>query len=133
MAAMNREMFVSGTGDLARTPFEDVIGVMEPKGSVFRFDHFPFELSGSFTGGRFELPADTSRKLLSGLLMALPMLKENSEIVLEDGYEHYDAADDTLRVLEEFGIRIQRSGNIFIIKGGQKYISPAGFDLSDLA
>ena len=132
MAAMNREMFVSGSGDLARTPFEDVIGVMEPKGSVFRFDHFPFELSGDFTGGRFELPRDTSRKFLSGLLMALPMLKENSEIVLEDGYEHYDAAEDTIRVLEEFGIRIQRSGNIFIIKGGQKYISPAGFDLSDL-
>ena len=132
MAATNREVFVSGTGDLARTPFEDIIGVMEPKGCVFRFDHFPFELSGSFTGGRFELPADTNRKFLSGLLMALPMLKENSEIVLEEGYEHYSEAEDTLHVLEEFGIRIQRSGNIFIIKGGQKYISPAGFDLSDL-
>ena len=31
-----------------------------------------------------------------------------------------------------FEIKIQRSDNIFIIKGGQKYISPAGFDLSDL-
>ncbi len=132
MAASGREVFVSGSGELAKTPFDDVIEVMEPKGSVFRFDHFPFELSGDFTGGRFELPKSVDKKFLSGLLMALPMVKQNSEIVLEEGYEHYDYAEDTMRVLEEFGVRIQRSDNIFIIKGGQKYISPAGFDLSDL-
>ena len=54
MAALKKEAFVSGTGQLAKTPFNDIIETMEPMGSVFRFDHFPFELSGELRSGDFK-------------------------------------------------------------------------------
>ena len=132
MAAMKKEVFVSGTGTLAKTPFNDMIEAMEPMGSVFRFDHFPFELSGELRPGEFRFGKDVSQEFLSGLLMALPILEGDSVIEIEDAPDSYEYIDKTVRVLREFGITVERNTNTFVIKGNQKYISPTGFEIYDL-
>ncbi|MDO4481700.1 MAG: 3-dehydroquinate synthase [Bacillota bacterium] len=132
MAALKKEVFVSGTGELAKTPFTDMIEAMEPMGSVFRFDHFPFELSGELRPGEFRFGKDVSEEFLSGLLMALPVLEGDSKIEIEEEPDSFEYADKTIRVLREFGITVERNSCTFVVKGNQKYVSPAGFEIYDL-
>ncbi|MBE6020783.1 MAG: 3-dehydroquinate synthase [Clostridiales bacterium] len=132
MAALKKEAFVSGTGQLAKTPFNDIIETMEPMGSVFRFDHFPFELSGELRSGDFKFDSSVCEIFLSGLLMALPLLEGDSTVVINGGLGSYEYTDKTIRVLKEFGVSIEKNGDGFAIKGDQKYISPKGFEINDL-
>lgn len=132
MAALKKEAFVSGTGELAKTPFNDMIEAMEPMGSVFRFDHFPFELSGELRAGEYEFDSNVSIVFLSGLLMALPLVEGDSRITIEGGLESYESIDKTIRVLKEFGVSVEKNEDGFAVKGDQKYISPKGFEINDL-
>ena len=132
MAALKKEAFVSGTGELAKTPFNDMIEAMEPMGSVFRFDHFPFELSGELRAGEYKFDSNVSIVFLSGLLMALPLVEGDSRITIEGGLESYESIDKTIRVLKEFGVSVEKNEDGFAVKGDQKYISPKGFEINDL-
>ena len=82
----------------------------------------PITISGLLKPGKYELDGDISAQFLSGLLFSLPLLKGDSTIEVPDlvskGY-----VDLTVDVLERFGIIIKRKGDIFYIKGNQKYKS----------
>ncbi|MBQ6496373.1 MAG: 3-phosphoshikimate 1-carboxyvinyltransferase [Firmicutes bacterium] len=93
----------------------------------------PKHLSGRLTGGTFRLPGDVSSQYVTGLLMALPLVKEDSEIVVEGRLQSRPYVDLTLQVLREAGIRIDeresltetKTETIFSVSGGQAYHLPA--------
>lgn len=69
------------------------------------------------------IPVDGSRtsQLLSGLLMALPGLAADSELVLTGALASRPYVDLTLAVLERCGIVIEESPGGFLIPGGQRF------------
>ena len=69
------------------------------------------------------IPVDGSRtsQLLSGLLMALPGLAADSELVLTGPLASRPYVDLTLAVLERCGIVIEESPGGFLIPGGQRF------------
>ena len=75
--------------------------------------------------GVHELPGDVSSQFASGLLFALPLLGEESEIVLTTPLRSRGYVDMTLRVLREYGISVDETGRGFRIPGGQRYAAPA--------
>lgn len=81
-------------------------------------------LSGQLKGGRFFIDAAISSQYITGLLLALPILKEDSEIVLQGKVVSKDYINITLSVLEKAGVQYQKSGNSIIIKGNQEYLLP---------
>ena len=69
------------------------------------------------------IPVDGSRtsQLISGLLMALPGLAADSELVLTGPLASQPYVDLTLAVLERCGIVIEERPGGFLIPGGQRF------------
>ena len=61
--------------------------------------------SGKLKGGEFTIAANISSQFISGLLFAIPLLKEASRIRLTGAVESKGYILMTIRALEQFGIR----------------------------
>ena len=81
----------------------------------------PKHLIGKLTGGTFCLPGNISSQYVTGLLMALPILQEDSVISIDGRLQSRPYVDMTLSVLQKAGIEIEETEHEFKIKGGQRY------------
>ena len=88
-------------------------------------DELPVTCSGTLQGGRFTLPGNVSSQYLTGLLFALPLATEDSEIEVTGGLTSASYIDMTIDALRIAGISVERKGNIFRIKGNQQYHMPS--------
>lgn len=80
--------------------------------------------SGQLTGGNFSVPGNISSQYISGLLMALPHLEEDSDLQITGTVEskaYITMTEDVLRIGE---IRLEKSGNDYHIPGSQKGSMP---------
>lgn len=84
----------------------------------------PLVCRGQLTGGHYSLPGNISSQYLTGLLMALPLLGEDSRIEITEGLTSASYVNMTLDAVRRAGISIAGSGNIYTIKGGQQYRLP---------
>lgn len=84
----------------------------------------PKHLAGKLSGGVFCLPGNISSQYVTGLLMALPLLDEDSVIRIEGRLESRPYVDLTRSVLKRAGVCTEEKENEFIIPGGQRYMLP---------
>ncbi len=124
-AALTTKAEFVGRGRLPERPMKELVKVLQIHGKVFSEPFLPFEMSGELSGGIYEIPGDISSQYVSGLLMALPLVKEDSEIKLTTRLTSSGYVDITLKVMEEFGIKICKTKEGYRIKGGQHYVSPS--------
>lgn len=129
MVLKNRATFL-GSGRLPQRPVSPLKEQMEAHGCrFFKSQHENqeeiFTVEGSMTGGTFTLPGNVSSQYITGLLFALPLLPENSRIVLTTSLESAGYVNLTLQVLKDFGIQIETEEDngyyTFLIPGNQKY------------
>ena len=81
------------------------------------------------SGGDYEMPGHISSQYITGLMMALPLIREDSRIIVTSELQSRAYIDITLAVLRDFGIQIETEEKIpgmpvYCIKGGQKYVFP---------
>lgn len=114
----------SGSGRLPERPMEPLISVLKAHGTVFSADRLPFDIAGKLRAGSFELPGDVSSQFVTGLLLALPLLREDSEIVLTSPLQSAPYAELTVSVLDMYRIKISCLDNKYLVPGGQTYASP---------
>lgn len=82
----------------------------------------PITIKGPLRGGHCEIDGSVSSQLLTGLLMALPLAEEDSEIKVKN-LKSKPYIDMTIQLLRSFGISINNTGyDLFNITGMQKYI-----------
>lgn len=90
-------------------------------------------LSGQLTSGDYTLPGNISSQFVSGLLLALPMVRGDSRIIIEGDLESEPYVYMTLDTMEKFGISIPcrkiENGRIYQIKGGQNYMGPETYSV----
>lgn len=88
----------------------------------------PITIKSGMLGGRIiELRSDINSQFLSGLMFALPLLPQDTEIRLSAPFKSKGYIDMTIDILEKFGIKIQNQNyHIFKIRGFQKY-KPADY------
>ena len=125
-AALGRSVVFTGCGRLPERPLREYAKAFEGKGTELRFPDraslfLPLEINGRLQPGVFEMPGNVSSQYISGLLMALPLLAGDSRIVLTSSLESSGYVDITIEVMRRFGVRVIRSGNVFDVKGSQKY------------
>lgn len=123
-AAVTDSFSISGEGRLPERPITELSDQMKQKGCTFSAAKLPFEVSGRLTGGIYKLPGNISSQYITGLLFALPLLPEDSEIILTTALESGAYVDMTITTLEEFNIRIEPTASGFRIPGRQTYCSP---------
>ena len=141
---------IDGCGTLPTRPLKGAAEIMAGFGTVLRpltpapEVHVPLTVQGPLLSGKASVSGKGGSQLISGLLMALPLLPEDSTLHIHDP-KSIPYMFITADVLRRFGIKIGSemeggedfletqdwslcTGITFKIKGGQKY-SPAAFDI----
>ena len=119
-AALGGKYSFIGHGKLMQRPNDELFAVMRAHGiKVEQTDKI--YIDGKLTSGEYKIRGDISSQYISGLLMALPFLCGDSEIVLTTPLCSAPYVEITLEVLKAFGIAIERTGNGFKVCGNQKY------------
>lgn len=141
---------IDGIGTLPTRPLKGAAEIMAGFGTVLRplkpapEVHVPLIVQGPLLPGKTSISGKGGSQLISGLLMALPLLPEDSTLHIHDP-KSIPYMFITADVLRRFGIKIGSemeggedfletqdwslcTGITFKIKGGQKY-SPAAFDI----
>ena len=110
-------------GRLPERPMEALTVQLREHGMVVtRPENDRFHVEGQLFGGIFELPGNQSSQFISGLLMALPLLPDNSELRVIGEIQSRPYVDMTLKVLSQCGIEIiEEEPGDFYIPGGQEY------------
>ncbi|MCI6616060.1 3-phosphoshikimate 1-carboxyvinyltransferase [Ruminococcus sp.] len=81
----------------------------------------PLEISGKLQSGAFKIPGNVSSQFITGLLFALPMLENDSDIVLTSPIESVGYIDMTIYTMSKFGVEIETTDFGWHIKGNQSY------------
>lgn len=113
-----------GRGNLGKRPLTTYYNIFEKQNIEYSYekDKLNLEIKGKLKGGTFEVEGNVSSQFISGLLFALPLLKEDSKIIITTEMESISYVDLTLKVMEDFGIKIINNNyKEFIVKGNQKY------------
>lgn len=113
----------TGHGRLMERPQQPYFDLFDEKGITYEQKDGVLTVQGVLTAGEYRLPGNVSSQFITGLLYALPLLAEDSEIMLTTPLESEGYVDMTLEVLAQFGICVQRQEHGFIVPGGQRYQS----------
>lgn len=122
-AAICEKGSFSGSGRLPERPFEELTTQLRLHGVTVDSDKLPITTCGLLKNGEYRISGSISSQYLTGLLFALPLLCEESRIVLTSPLNSSAYVDMTLDTLAGFGVKIDIKDNIYTIKP-QRYISP---------
>ena len=128
-AALCPESKFLGHGRLPNRPLTPLTTQMQAHGCVFSQQALPFTVYGPLSPGIFSLPGNISSQYLSGLLFALPLLSEDSEIQLTARLESSAYVDMTLQTLRRFGVDVSVSETGYRISGASSYRSPGNLSI----
>ena len=125
-AALGADATFTGQGRLPERPLSPLYEEMTSHGvKMTENGHMPLKCEGNLPAGLYTIDGGVSSQFISGLLMALPLTKQQSRIVITGKQESASYIGLTLNALKQFGIEIQPTTDGFIIAGGQEFITPA--------
>ena len=113
-----------GRGNLGKRPLTTYYNIFERQGIEYSYEEGNLNLviNGELNPGTFEVEGNVSSQFITGLLFTLPLLKEDSKIIITTEMESKGYIDLTLRAMSDFGVEIiNKNYREFIIKGNQKY------------
>lgn len=121
----------TGEGRLPQRPIGVYLDTLPRLGTELKTEGgLPLETSGKLCGGVIELPGNISSQFITGFLFALPLLNEDSEIILTSPLESKGYIDMTINTMAQFGVAVDKTCGGYKIKGNQSYkprnISPEG-------
>ncbi|MCL2702948.1 MAG: 3-phosphoshikimate 1-carboxyvinyltransferase [Defluviitaleaceae bacterium] len=119
---------ISGVGNLMNRPFEPLCEAMERNGCRFISKKLPISFEGKMQPGIYKIKGNESSQYISGLIFALPLIHDCSEIVLTTGLESSGYVDMTIDVLDKFNVKVERFANVICLQS-QKYVSPNGLTI----
>ena len=109
-------------GRLKDRPLSPLYEEMTAHGCILSEQGTPlFLIDGKLSGGVYTIAGNVSSQYITGLLFALPLVEQDSEIHITGKLESRDYVEMTLKVLEAAGITIRRTEYGFAVPGGQKY------------
>lgn len=98
--------------------YEDICkdqGIYFDKGADY------LEMEGQLRPSHYKIPGNISSQFITGLLYALPLLKEDSILEVIPPIESKAYIEMTLEVLELFGISVKQEENRYYVAGNQVY------------
>jgi len=122
-SVLNTYVTMTGEGSLTRRPVNMIADALSQLGVTVATNGglLPLTLMGKITERTATIDGSTGSQLLTGLLMALPLLNSDSEITVEN-LKSKPYISLTLQLLDDFGVRIENNDfRRFSIPGGQSY------------
>lgn len=114
----------TGEGRLGKRPLDVYYKIFDEQNiaHLYREDVLDLYIRGQLHAGVFEIPGNVSSQFISGLLFALPLMDEESKIIVTSPLESKGYIDLTIQMLNQYGITIiNHDYQEFIIPGCQQY------------
>jgi len=112
----------SGHGKLPERPIGIYLDCLPKKNVRCRTEGgLPLEISGQLESGIYEIAGNVSSQFITGLLLALPLLEGDSEIILTTALQSSSYIDMTTDIMHEFGVDVERTAAGWKISGKQSY------------
>ncbi|MDD3113349.1 MAG: 3-phosphoshikimate 1-carboxyvinyltransferase [Candidatus Izemoplasmatales bacterium] len=122
LLSLSRQKIVyTGKKSLLQRPLGIYETLFQKMNLPFQKSETSFILSGSIVPGEYDIPGNVSSQFVSGLLFALPLLKEPSRLNVQDPFESRGYVDMTIDMLKTAGVTIIEEGNSYTIPGNQQY------------
>ncbi|HEY8421887.1 MAG TPA: 3-phosphoshikimate 1-carboxyvinyltransferase [Thermoclostridium sp.] len=116
---------IEGKGKLVTRPFDVFFPIFDSSNISYEITggKLPLTLKGKLKPGNYFIRGDISSQFISGLLLALPLLDEDSTIQITTSLQSEAYIDMTIYVQRIFGVDIyfNKGENKLIIPGRQKY------------
>ncbi len=119
----DQTMLLNGTGSLLKRPVQMITDALNQLGCRCQSQegYLPVWIKGPLKSGIASVDGSISSQLLTGMLMALPVVRGDSEIRVAN-LQSIPYIDMTINMLKQFGISIEhRQYEVFKIRGKQKY------------
>ena len=112
-AALGRPVVFTGRGRLGARPIREYAEAFAGHGAQLVFPDrdgwaLPLRVKGRLRPGRYEIPGHLSSQYVSGLLLALPLLSGDSELVLTSPLQSAPYVDLTIGIQRVFGVEIEQ-------------------------
>ncbi len=124
LAALGCGATFVGAGRLPERPMELLVDLLKDHGNSFSSSKLPITVSGKTAPGIFDIAGNVSSQFISGLLFALPLLKEESIIMLTSRLQSSAYVNMTIDTLKQFGIDIVQKENEFVVNATEEFTSP---------
>lgn len=119
----NKIKFV-GKGNLGKRPLTTYFDIFSRQDINYELKDglLDLEILGKLKGGEFKIPGNISSQFISGLLFSLPILDEDSKIIISTPLESKSYVDLTIDTMQKFGVTIKNHNyKEFTIDGRQNY------------
>lgn len=116
----------TGEGRLGERPLDIYYDIFDRQGVAYLYQENVLDLyiKGKLKADEFHMPGDVSSQFISGLMFALPLMEEDSKIIMTSTLESKGYIDLTIQMLNLYGIEIiNHDYKEFIIPGQQQYIA----------
>ncbi len=122
--ALGREAVFHTEGRLSNRPLDDLTVQLQQHGAAVIRNDSEILCKGKLNGGTYTLPGNVSSQYISGLLFALPLLKEDSRLNIVGKIESSAYITMTEQALKTSGIAFEKDAEGYNIKGNQSYNMP---------
>ncbi len=120
---LGSEVVLTGEGSLQQRPVGFMEDTLRQLGVDIQSDKglLPIKVKGPMKGGKATVDGSVSSQFLTGLLLALPTLKTDSVLTVNN-LTSRPYIDMTLQIMRDFGVSVENANyEQFSIKGGQQY------------
>ena len=121
MSALGITCKFIGSKKLFSRPMDVFKNIWIKQGLIFDIKEDSIVVSGQLKSSCFKVSGNISSQFISGLLFALPLLKNDSKIIIEGELQSAPYVMMTLKTLKLAHINISKYDNIINVYGSQKY------------
>ncbi len=113
---------LTGSRKLLSRPLSVYETICEERGLSYRREEEQLLVQGPLPAGTYTLPGNISSQFISGLLFALPLLREDSVIRILPPVESRPYIDMTLAAMKQYGVRAEwQDEETISVPGRQRY------------
>jgi len=125
VAALTDGAVLTGDASIRTRPNGPLLGALNDLGavafSIRNNGKAPLVVRGKMRGGTARLNGSVSSQFLSALLIAAPLAKGDTKIVIEGDLKSRPYAEITLDMLAYAGVRVEAERQEFFVPGGQSF------------
>ncbi len=124
------EYLLTGEPRMEERPIGSLVDSLEQAGadiSYLKSNGYPPLLirANGLKGGKISIDGSISSQFLTAVLMAAPLMEQDTEISIVGDLVSKPYIDITLDIMAKFGVTVDnRNYQTFLVKGGQTYLSP---------
>jgi 3-phosphoshikimate 1-carboxyvinyltransferase len=129
LAASDGEFVLTGEPRMKERPIGHLVNTLAQLNADVEYledhDYPPVKINGKdLSGSSVSIDGSISSQFLTAILMIAPLLKTDTNIVIEGELVSKPYIDITLNIMERFGVKVQNNGyQSFSVQGNQSYQS----------